>query len=65
MSKASEFLKKHSLLPETVDARQCSIKMAEHMRSGLEGKIIDNRHAIGNRNNVPIDIFLIRKSVLI
>ena len=41
MSKASEFLKKHSLNPESVDPRQCSIKMAEHMRSGLEGRIID------------------------
>ena len=41
MSNASEFLGKHSLLPQSVDPRQCSVKMADHMRSGLEGRIID------------------------
>ena len=41
MSNTSEFLGKHSLLPQSVDPRQCSVKMADHMRSGLEGRIID------------------------
>ncbi len=41
MSNVSEFLGKHSLLPQSVDPRQCSVKMADHMRSGLEGRIID------------------------
>ena len=41
MSNVSEFLGKHSLLPQSVDPLQCSVKMADHMRSGLEGRIID------------------------
>ena len=41
MNRAAEFLEEHSLLPGTIDLRQCSLKMAEHMRAGLEGRMID------------------------
>ena len=41
MNTAQEFLSRHALLPECVNPLECSRKMVEHMRAGLEGKIID------------------------
>ena len=38
---AKEFLKAHGMEPERIDPAACSVKMAEHMRAGLEGNIID------------------------
>lgn len=37
----SDFLARHSLCPEAIKPEECAEKMVEHMRSGLEGKVID------------------------